>query len=127
MNDTRPGWTEERFDAVLANVLRAGVFISASVVGWGAVVYLLREGLLVPEYHVFRSEPAALRSVHGVIADARRLDGRGLIQCGLLLLIATPIARVVVSVIGFVKRRDWLYVAITLVVLTLLAYSLATG
>ena len=53
--------------------------------------------------------------------------GRGLIQLGLLLLIATPIARVVFSVAGFARQRDWLYVAITLIVLTLLGYSLLAG
>ncbi|HZT76267.1 MAG TPA: DUF1634 domain-containing protein [Vicinamibacterales bacterium] len=47
------------------------------------------------------------------------------VQVGLLLLIATPIARVVFSVVGFSRQRDWLYVAVTLTVLALLLYSLA--
>jgi uncharacterized membrane protein len=54
-------------------------------------------------------------------------EARGVIQLGLLLLIATPIGRVVFSVIGFVRQRDWLYVAITLLVLRLLLYSLMSG
>ncbi|MDA8243889.1 MAG: DUF1634 domain-containing protein, partial [Elusimicrobia bacterium] len=52
---------------------------------------------------------------------------RGLIQLGLLMLIATPIARVVFSVFGFLRERDWLYVAVTLVVLAILLYSLING
>jgi uncharacterized membrane protein len=51
----------------------------------------------------------------------------GLIQFGLLLLIATPAARVVFSVAGFAIERDWMYVAITLLVLLTLLYSLASS
>jgi len=65
-----------------------------------------------------------LRSVKGIFETARDLSGRGLVQLGLLLLIATPIARVVFSIVGFVRQRDWLYVGVTAVVLALLAYSL---
>ena len=52
---------------------------------------------------------------------------RGLIQFGLLLLIATPVARVAFSVFGFTQERDWVYVVITLIVLALLVYSLSGG
>ena len=44
-----------------------------------------------------------------------------------MLLIATPIARVALSVLVFLLERDWLYVGITLVVLALLTYSLLGG
>jgi uncharacterized membrane protein len=119
--------TDEQFDAVLARVLRAGVLLSAAVVACGGVVYLIRHGLQRPDYHVFRGEPQTLREIRGIVSDAVGLSGRGLIQLGLLLLIATPVARVVFSVIGFAKQRDWLYVAITLAVLMLLAYSMTNG
>jgi uncharacterized membrane protein len=55
---------------------------------------------------------------------ARELSGRGLVQLGLLFLIATPIARVVFSIVGFMRQRDRLYVGVTAAVLALLAYSL---
>ena len=60
----------------------------------------MKHGHAVPEYRVFRGEPGDLRSISGIVSDARSLGGRGLIQLGLLLLIATPIARVVFSVVG---------------------------
>jgi uncharacterized membrane protein len=118
------GWTDEQFDIVLAHVLRAGVLVSAVVVACGGVVFLASHGFERPSYHVFRGEPVPLRSVHGVVEEALHLRGRGLVQLGLLLLIATPIARVVFSIVGFVRQRDWLYVTITLIVLALLGYSL---
>ena len=120
-------WTDKAFDTVLGNVLRAGVLLAATVVLCGGVVYLLRHGHDVPDYRVFRGEPSDLRSVSGIVSDARLSSGRGLIQLGLLLLIATPIARVVFSVAGFLKQRNWMYVAITLIVLMLLAYSLTNA
>jgi uncharacterized membrane protein len=47
-----------------------------------------------------------------------------LIQLGLLLLIATPIVRVALSIVGFTIERDYLYVGFTAVVLVILLYSL---
>jgi uncharacterized membrane protein len=119
--------TEKRFDMLLGTVLRTGVLISAAVVVLGGVVYLSDRAVSTPDYHVFKEEPADLRSVSGIISDATALDGRGLIQLGVLALIATPIARVVFSVIGFAGQRDWLYVGVTLAVLLLLIYSVTTG
>jgi uncharacterized membrane protein len=127
MPELRFGRTEKQFDTMLGNVLRAGVLMSAALVAWGGVVYLSDPAALTPDYHVFRGEPANLRSVSGILSDAKALDGRGLIQFGVLVLIATPIARVVFSVIGFAMQRDWLYVGVTVVVLTLLVYSVTTG
>jgi uncharacterized membrane protein len=42
----------------------------------------------------------------------------------LLLLIATPVARVMFAVVGFAMERDPLYVLLTLIVLAVLLYSL---
>jgi len=50
-----------------------------------------------------------------------------LIQLGLLLLIATPVARVAFSVVAFAMQRDRLYVAVALIVLAVLMYSLMGG
>ena len=125
--DRREGWTDEQFDLVLAHVLRIGVGASAVVVAIGGVVFLVRHGLERPSYHVFRGEPGNLTSLRGIVTEAVHLSGRGLVQLGLLLLVATPIARVVFSVAGFLRQRDWLYVGITMAVLILLAYSLLAG
>jgi uncharacterized membrane protein len=48
-------------------------------------------------------------------------------QLGLFLLIATPVARVVFSLLAFAIQRDHLYVGITLVVLAVLTFSLTGG
>jgi uncharacterized membrane protein len=76
---------------------------------------------------MFTGEPGDLRSVGGILADARALRGRGLMQLGVLMLIATPIVRVALSTVVFLRQRDWLYTVITLIVLTLLLYGVVNG
>ena len=127
MDANPPVWSDEQFDTVLARVLRAGVLLSAAIVALGGVVFLARHAFEPPMYHVFRGEPQPFRSVSGIIGTAQELSGRGLVQLGLLFLIATPIARVVFSIVGFIRQRDWLYVGVTATVLALLAYSLLAG
>ena len=47
-----------------------------------------------------------------------------IIQCGILMLIATPVARVAFSIFVFLEEHDFLYVAIAALVLLILLYSL---
>jgi uncharacterized membrane protein len=112
------------FAVLLGRVLRAGVTIAGLIVFAGGVIYLSKRSAVSVDYHVFRGEPADLRSIRGIVTDAGAGSGRGLIQLGLLVLIATPIVRVICSVAGFIRERDWIYVAITVIVLGLLTYSL---
>jgi uncharacterized membrane protein len=76
------------------------------------------------DFRVFRGEPADLRDVRGIIRDTLALRGRGIIQLGLLLLIATPVARVAFSIFGFAEERDRMYVVFTVIVFSILLYSL---
>jgi uncharacterized membrane protein len=123
-------WRDRRIEIILGNLLRTGVLISAAVVLVGASIYLSRHAHDPADYRVFRGEPSEYRTIRGVIQSVIKDRGRGqgLIQLGLLLLIATPIARVAFSVAGFAIERDRLYVAFTLIVLAVLLYSfLGTG
>lgn len=121
------GLSEKRFEALIGLLLRTGVAVAATVVLAGGIFYLTKYGDLKPDYRIFKGEPAYLRSIGRVAGDAIALHSRGIIQLGLLLLIATPIARVAFSVAGFASERDWLYVGITLVVLGVLIYSLSSS
>ena len=120
-------WTDQQIEALLGHLLRVGVMLAAVVVVLGGILYLGRYGMSAPNYQAFKGEPADLRTVSGVIMNALQFRSRGIIQLGLLLLIATPIARVVLSIIGFVRQRDGSYVLVTLIVLFLLLYSLMGG
>jgi uncharacterized membrane protein len=111
-------------DIIIGNLLRFGAVLSALIVLIGAIIYLVRHGHSPAEYRVFRGEPTDLRSVRGILRDTLALQGRGIIQLGLLFLIATPVARVAFSIFGFAEERDRMYVVVASVVLLVLLYSL---
>ena len=118
-------WTDERVERVIGTLLRWGVILAAAVVLAGGVMYLARYGSTIPDFRVFRGEPSDLRAVSGIVTGAVSWHSRGLILFGLLLLIATPVARVAFSVVAFALQRDRAYVVVTLIVLAVLLYSLA--
>ena len=120
-------WSDEKVETMMGNLLRAGVVISAAVILLGGLVYLFRHGTAQPSYHLFRGEPAELRGVPGIVGEAFAVRGRGIIQLGLLLLIATPVARVAFSVYAFARQGDRLYLVVTLIVLSALLYGLVGG
>ncbi len=119
--------SDQRVEEIIGDLLRAGVIIATLVVLLGGIVYLVRHGEEAPNYRVFLGEPADLRGVSGIIAEARSFSGRGIVQLGLLLLVATPVARVVFSVAAFALQGDRTYVVITLIVLAVLGCSLFGG
>jgi uncharacterized membrane protein len=122
-----PAWTERRVDEIIGTLLRIGVIVAAALVLSGGALYLVRHGSTIPDYRAFHGEPAYLRGVSGILSAARTLDGPGLIQLGLLVLLATPLVRVAFSVLAFALQRDRTYVVVTSIVLAVLFYSLAAG
>lgn len=116
--------TAKSFDVRLAQFLRAGVLLSTLLVTAGGAIYLSSSTRRTVDYAVFTGEPVRLRSVSGVVNEALNMSGPGFIQLGLLILIATPVARVFLSAVVFAYQRDWLYAAVTLIVLALLACGL---
>jgi uncharacterized membrane protein len=109
--------TDQKLESIVANLLRTGVTIAAVVVLIGGIGYLAQHGQEQPGYRDFR--PADWH-------DWKEFrDWRAVIQFGLLLLIATPIARVVFALVAFAMEKDRLYVIITSIVLVVLLYSLA--
>lgn len=115
--------TDRRIDELMGLLLRSGVILAACIVLVGGVIYLARHPR-PSDYRVFQGEPENLRTISGIFAEAMAFHGRGLIQLGLLVLIATPISRVTFSVLAFLYQRDSKYVVFTLIVLGLLLYSL---
>lgn len=115
---------DKRIDEIIGGLLRLGVILAAAVVFVGGAFYLARNGSSLARYGIFQGEPGDLRYIGAIFRDALGLHARGIIQFGLLLLIATPVARVLFTVFAFAYERDWTYVVVTLIVLTLLLYSL---
>ena len=105
-------------------LLRLGVLIASAVIVLGLVPYLARDGSRHADYQEFRGEPPAFRTVSGVVAYAVSGHLRGIMQLGVLLLVATPVARVALCLFAFARQRDRLYVGVTVAVLAALFFSL---
>ena len=121
----KDAWNDQKIEDIIGNLLRIGVGTAAAVVLVGAAAYLVRHGFGHANYRVFRGEPSDLRTRRGIVRAALGLHPRGIIQLGLVLLIATPVARVAFSVFAFAVERDRMYVVFTLMVLGILILSLA--
>jgi uncharacterized membrane protein len=122
-----PSWTDERLERMIATLLLTGVLLSTAVVVVGGVCYLTHHGRDAIAYRVFHEEPIQYRSVSGVAFAVTDWDCGAVIQLGLLLLIATPVARVAFSLVGFTLQGDRTYMLITLLVLAILLFSLISG
>ncbi len=127
MSRLRLAWSDAQIELIISALLRAGVVLAAAVVLAGGAYYLVQNGASSPQYSVFRGEPSDLRSLTAIVPAALHLRSAAIIQFGLLLLIATPVARVLFSAVAFGTRRDYVYVAITLFVLSVLVYNLVRG
>ena len=116
--------TVRRLGREVGAILRLGVLVSSAVIVLGLVPYLVRDGARHADYHLFRGEPAVFRTVPELIAYAAAAHPRGIMQLGVLLLIATPVARVALCLVEFGRERDRLYIGVTLVVLLALSWGL---
>lgn len=118
-------FSDHEVELLVGRLLRIGVFLAAIVVALGGAALLVSHGGERPDFSVFRGEESALRSVGAIVRGALDGDSRAVVQLGLVLLIATPVARVALTLVAFVLQRDRLYVALTASVLALLVYGLA--
>src|SRR5689334_4008520 len=99
--DSRPLITEERLESAIANLLRAGVLVSAALVGVSGLLYLIRHHAETTSYASFHMERSNLRTLKGIVGSAMRLETDAMIQLGLVVLIATPVTRVALAGLGF--------------------------
>jgi uncharacterized membrane protein len=120
-------WSDERVEQLEGRLLQAGVLLAAAVVIVGGVAVLVAHGRSAPAFGEFLGTAPGLRSVLGIVRGALALDAPAIVQLGLVLLIATPVARVALTLVTFALQRDRLYVVITTIVLAVLAYGLLWG
>jgi uncharacterized membrane protein len=111
-------------EQIMGNLLKFGVFTSAFIITIGAAFYLFQHGTNIPNYRNFAGEPKRVTELHSIWVSAIQGRGRSIIQLGLLVLIATPIARIVFSIIGYFLERDYFYMILTLLVLGIILYNI---
>jgi uncharacterized membrane protein len=110
-------------ELLISFVLRGGVVLSAAIIGVGVLLYYIR--------YFATGGPAGqgtiYHSVSGVLGGVLAGDPLAIIALGLLVLLLTPVLRVVVSIVTFALERDWLYTGITLLVFCILLLSFLLG
>jgi uncharacterized membrane protein len=119
--------SDQQVEIIIGNLLRIAVLISALFVFIGGILYLIHYAGTHPDDRVFTGEPLDLRTLPGILRDAIALHSRGIIQLGIILLIATPVARVIFAIFAFLLQCDRIYVVVSLIVLTVLIYSLMSS
>lgn len=112
---------------ILGTLLRAGVIISMGIVLIGGVIFLIHNKGVTTDYKVFKPELAKFSSIAAIFKGVLTLQGDAVVQFGILMLIFTPIARIVFAIFSFLIERDYLYVLIGLVILAIITISLNGG
>jgi uncharacterized membrane protein len=118
---------DERIEQVIGRLLQLGVLSAALIVAVGGALILAQYGHMPASFQRFHGEEFSLKSIGGIVQAVLRGDSRAIVQLGLVLLIATPVARVALTLGAFVVQRDRLYILTTSIVLTLLLYGLLWG
>jgi len=119
--------SDHEVQQAIGGLLRLGVIIAAVVTCVGGALLLVQHGGGPVAHRTFQGEPAALESIVGIVRGALSFNGAAIAQFGLLLLIATPVARVAFTLVAFALQGDRKYVVITSIVLALLVYALVFG
>ena len=120
-----------QIELLISNLLRGSVVLSLVVIVIGTVVTFV-------DHPEFLSSPSALgllinpgttlpHTLDAVARGLQALQGDAIVTLGLLLLIATPVVRVGISIVAFVYERDRVYTFITLTVFCLLILSFFLG
>jgi uncharacterized membrane protein len=122
-----PLFSDHAVEQFVGRLLQLGVLIAALIVLVGSALLLVQHGGTSVAYSVFHGEPDELRSIAGIIRGVMAMRSESIVQLGLLLLIATPVARVAFTLVAFILQRDRTYVIITTIVLALLLYGLVFG
>jgi uncharacterized membrane protein len=112
-------------EIIVSFVLRSGVILSAAVLCVGLVLFIIKGNISnAPRIDAAIPYP---RDLKALLSGILSLDPASVITLGLLVLIATPFTRVAVSIVAFWIERDWRYVVVTALVLTILILGIVVG
>ncbi len=120
--------SQNKMNELIGNTLRIGVFAACIIALIGGIYYLLTtSGQLVPDYKTFHEGGANYTTFEGIIRGAFSMSATEWMQLGVVVLMLTPIMRVVLSLVDFSIQRDWLYVGITAIVLIVIIVNSLVG
>lgn len=120
-------FTDLDLNRSVGNLLRLGVVLSVatSLIGF---IKLFTEGFKMPRKYNLLNMGDSSEKVWGSFWDSLcKGEGMAIIQLGILILILTPLVRIIFALIGYLKEKDYTYVVISLIVLTIMLVSFLTG
>jgi uncharacterized membrane protein len=123
----RKNFTDVDLNRSVGNLLRLGVIlaVATSLIGF---VKLFTEGFKMPKKYTSLDMGTSSEKVWGQFWDSLcKGEGMAIIQLGILLLIFTPLMRIIFALIGYLKEKDYIYVVISSIVLAIMAVSFFTG
>ncbi|MDR1877633.1 MAG: DUF1634 domain-containing protein [Flavobacteriaceae bacterium] len=120
-------WIKHNIELYIGRLLRYGVILSSIITIIGGVIYIIQHPDEKPRFKQFVGVPEYLRELSTLFPGIFRLDGLAIIQFGVAVLIATPILRIVFSIVAFAIEKDRMYVVITSIVLAIILANLFFG
>ncbi|MDQ0593263.1 putative membrane protein [Chryseobacterium ginsenosidimutans] len=123
----RKDFTDTDLNRSVGNLLRLGVILSVitSLIGF---IKLFTEGFKMPRKYKLLDMGTSSEKVWGHFWDTLcKGEGMAIIQLGILILIITPLMRIIFALIGYLKEKDYVYVVISSIVLAIMAVSFFTG
>lgn len=110
-------------EIMLGNMLKIGVIISSSITIFGGILFLLNHGTEIPNYHIFNESSFNFSSLKNLYVDVIALNSEVIMELGILLLIATPIIRILFSVFAYAFEKDYMYVCFAIFVFLVTIYG----
>ncbi|SDI71713.1 DUF1634 domain-containing protein [Chryseobacterium taeanense] len=123
----KKNFTDIDLNRSVGNLLRLGVILSVitSLIGF---IKLFTEGFKMPKKYTSLNMGSSSEKIWGQFWDSLcKGEGMAIIQLGILLLIFTPLMRIIFALIGYSKEKDYVYVVISSIVLAIMAVSFFTG
>jgi uncharacterized membrane protein len=111
-------------DHAIGLILRLGVMLAALIVLVGAALYLWQHGGELPDYRVFDRSATGILDFPALVSGLLAFNGEAVIELGLLVLIATPLSRVVLAAYAFYRQHDMVYVVVSVIVFAIVLFSL---
>ena len=114
---------------VVAALLRYGMLAAAFAMLAGLLMLLIQvgPGAFVSMPRIRAPEATDLTSLRAVLRDLVPPEPEAVMEAGVLMLIATPVVTVGASAVAFALERDWLYVALSACVFTILILGFVLG
>ena len=121
--------SKNNMNILIGNTLRIGVLLACVIALSGGIWYIVSSsGMGLPDYSVFKDggDPS-YTTFSGIIHSVLTFSPIGWVQLSVVVLMLTPVMRVVLSLVDFGIQRDWLYVVITGIVLFVIIANSLVG